>query len=157
MHDLQRQPDSWIEQAPARYAASREIAASPADIWAVLADHESWPEWFKVVKTITVTGPASGVGAQRRVGLSGLEIDEEFLAWDVGERYAFGAVAASRGIFETINERITIGDLGAGRSLVTYTQAFAPKWWFGPAFKLVQGRFRRDLGDALENLAARVE
>jgi hypothetical protein len=100
-----------------------EIAAAPADIWAVLVDHESWPEWFDVIKEVTVTGPASGVGAKRRVRLSGLELDEEFVAWDVDERFAFGAVAASVGLFTSISERVTIDDLGDDRSMVTYTQA----------------------------------
>jgi len=138
-------------------SAEREIAASPTAIWEVLADHEAWPEWFDAVKSITVAGPAAGVGAQRRVRLPGLDIDEELVAWDVGERFAFRAVALSRGIFESINERITIEALNSGRSRVTYIQAFAPAWWFRAPFRLARGKFRRDLEDALRGLAVRVE
>lgn len=150
------QPDSWIESAPSRCSASLDIAASPADIWAVLAEHESWPDWFGVVKEVTVTGAASGVGARRRVRLSGLELDEEFVAWDVGERYAFAVVAASRGMFTSISERIIIDDLGSGHSRVTYTQAFAPKWWFALPFRLLIGQFRHNLTKALDGIATQV-
>ncbi|MGH2956336.1 MAG: SRPBCC family protein [Solirubrobacterales bacterium] len=152
-----KHPDSWIEQAPDRCSAEREIAASPNAIWEALADHESWPKWFDAVKSVAVTGAAAGVGARRRVSLPGLDIEEEFVGWDVGERFAFRAVALSRGIFESINERVTIEALEDGRSLVTYIQAFAPTWWFRLPFKLARGQFGRNLDGALQGLAARVE
>lgn len=154
---LQIHPDSWIEQAPERCSASRQIAASPSEIWEVLADHESWPEWFPVVQQMAVTGAASGVGARRRVHLPGLVLEEEFLVWEAGSRYAFRAGSASRGMFASINERVTIDDLRDGRSLVAYVQAFAPSWWFRLPFKVMQRKFGRDLDDALQGLAARVE
>ena len=156
MKELTARPDSWIESAPTRCSASTEIAAAPGDVWAVLADHESWPEWFGVVKQVEVTGARSGVGARRRVSLTGLTFDEEFVAWDVDERFGFTVVAASRGLFESISERITIDDLGGGRSRVTYTQAFAPSRWFALPFKLMIRQFRRNLDTALDGLARRV-
>lgn len=151
------QPDSWVEEAPTRCSASAEIAASPAEVWAVLADHESWPEWFEAVEQVTVTGERSGVGARRRVQLRGLTVDEEFVAWDVGERFAFTGVAASRRPFESLTERITIEDLGADRCRVTYTQAFAPSWWFALPLRGLAGKFRRNLVAALAALGRRVE
>lgn len=147
------QPDEWIEQAPHRCSASKELGATTAQVWEVLADHKSWPEWFDAVSEVTVTGPASGVGARRRVRLPGLVIDEEFVAWDVGERFAFTAMALSRGLFDSINERVTLDDLGDGRSRITYVQAFAPKRWL--PFSAVEGRFRKGLEGALDNLATR--
>lgn len=88
--------------------------------------------------------------------LTGLIFDEEFVAWDVGQRFAFSMVAASRLMFVSISERITIDDLGGGRSMLTYTQAFAPNWWFALPLQVVAGRFRRNLDRALVGLAARV-
>lgn len=157
MQPIEKRPDAWIERAPERTTAAREIAASPQEIWAVLADHGSWPEWFEAVKGVTVTGAASGVGAERRVSLPGLQIDEEITVWDVGERYAFTATAMSRAIFKSLAERITLEDLSGERTRVAYTQAFDPSWWFRVPFKLVRRRFERDLRDALNGLAARVE
>ena len=86
-----------------------------------------------------------------------MTVDEEFVAWDVGELFAFTATALSRGLFESLNERVTIEDLGDGRSSVTYVQAFTPTWWFRLPFKLVRGQFRKSISAALTSLAARVE
>ncbi len=155
--DVRRRPDSWIENAPEKCSANRLIAASPGEIWAVLADHEKWPEWFDAINEVTVTGEAEGVGAERSVRLPGLVVDEEIVAWDVGERFAYRATGFSRGAFESLNGRVTIEDLGDGRSRVSYNQGFAPVWWARLPFKLARGKLERDLGEALDRLAARVE
>jgi carbon monoxide dehydrogenase subunit G len=152
-----KREDSWIEQAPERCSASREIAATPDRIWAELADHESWPEWFEAVKAVTVTGEGEGVGAERSVRLPGLVVDEEIIVWDVGERFAYRATGLSRGTFRSINGRVTIEDHGDGRCRVSYNQGFDPVWWFRLPFKLARRNLEKNLGAALDGLAARVE
>jgi len=154
---LQTHSDAWVENAPERCVAEREINATPTAIWDVLADHESWPEWFTAVKDVTVTGAASGVGARRRVRIPGVEFHEEFVAWDVGKRFAFTVTEMSVGLFESLNERVTIDTLDGGRSRVTYTQALEPVGWFRLPFKAVKGLFARSLGKGLDSLARRVE
>jgi uncharacterized protein YndB with AHSA1/START domain len=154
---ITKQPDSWLDVASERCEASVEMVATPDRIWEVLADHESWPEWFTAVNTVTVTGASTGMGAERRVTLPGMVIDEEFVAWDEGERFAFTVVALSRPVFESLNERVTIEDLGDGLSRVTYVQAFEPKPWFRLPFKLIKPQFRRGLQWGLKGLTQRVE
>lgn len=155
--DLRKRDDSWIEDAPEKCSATRMVAASPDAIWAVVADHESWPEWFDAVQKVTVTDGAEGVGAERIVRLPGLVIDEEIVAWDVGERFAYRATGFSRGAFESLNGRVTIEDLGDGRSRVTYNQGFAPVWWFRLPFKLAHGKLEKNLRGALDGLAAKAD
>jgi hypothetical protein len=50
------------------FSTSIDIAAPPADVWAVMADVERWPEWTASVMSITRTsdGPL-GVGSTARV------------------------------------------------------------------------------------------
>lgn len=150
-------PVEWIPEAPQRCSASREVNAPPDRIWAVIADHERWPDWFPQVKKVTVTGAAEGVGGGRLVELSGMAVDEEFVAWDVNERFAFSAVGMTRPIFDSLTEAVTITDLGDGRSRVDYTQAFQPTWWFRLPYYAVRPQFRQALNGALENLARLAE
>ena len=84
----------WIERAPVRIEGRAESSAPPAEIFAILADHECWPEWFPSVRKVMVLGPAEGVGARRRVTIPGGTVDEEFIVWEPGARWAFTAVAA---------------------------------------------------------------
>ena len=51
-------PPAWIASAPIRTAASVEIAAPPEAVWAMLADHASWPQWFPLLDRVEVTGIA---------------------------------------------------------------------------------------------------
>ena len=39
-------PPEWIATAPISVERSVEIAATPAEVWRHVADHESWPDWF---------------------------------------------------------------------------------------------------------------
>ena len=71
----------WIDDAPVRVEARADSAASPEDVFAILADHEQWPQWFPSVRKVTVLGKAEGVGARRRVSIPGASVDEEFIAW----------------------------------------------------------------------------
>jgi uncharacterized protein YndB with AHSA1/START domain len=85
MADLVQRTIEWIDDAPIKIEATAESAASPSDVFAVLADHERWPEWFPTVKDVTVIGAAEGVGARRRVKIPGATVDEEFIVWGPGD------------------------------------------------------------------------
>ena len=95
MPTLEQRPLEWNETAPVVIKAGRDVDASPAAVFAVLADHERWPEWFHALRDVEVTGAPSGVGAQRRVRLkpSGT-FDEVFNAWDEGRAFGFSIVKA---------------------------------------------------------------
>ena len=63
MGELVKRTIDWIDTAPIRIEGKAESSASPDAVFAVLADHERWPEWFPSVREVIVLGPASGVGA----------------------------------------------------------------------------------------------
>src|SRR2546423_13125081 len=78
----------WIDDAPVRVEARADSAASPEDVFAILADHEQWPQWFPSVRKVTVLGEAEGVGAPRRGNIPRASVDEEFIAWEPGARWS---------------------------------------------------------------------
>lgn len=145
----------WIGSAPITITARAESTASPQDVFAVLADHERWPEWFPAVKTVTVIGAASGVGARRRVSVPALTVDEEFIAWEPGVRWTFTGLAATPGILRSLVEDCRLEPLPSGGTSISYTMYLDPPKALVPILKLAARQIRRNNTKALESLATR--
>jgi uncharacterized protein YndB with AHSA1/START domain len=147
----------WIESAPVRIAASARSTATPDAVFAVLADHERWPEWFPSVKSVEVTGAASGVGARRRVSVPGLTVHEEFIVWEPGARWSFTGLEARPGISRSLVEdcRLTPVPGGGGGTDITYTMYLDPPAWLRPVLAVLSPQLRRNNAKAMENLARR--
>lgn len=142
MAQLIEQDVAYAETAPFRADGVATFRATPEEVWAVILDYPAWPRWFAGVTSCRATSdPSTGVGSTRRVSLvgPGSKIDERFIAWDDGERWAFTATDATPGLWRCLVERILIEDLGDGRCQVTYRMAFEPSWWMRP----VAGPFRK--------------
>lgn len=155
MADLVPRPLDWIHAAPLRIEARAESPASPGDVFAVLADHERWPEWFPSVRKVTVLGPAAGVGARRRVAIPGATVDEEFIAWEPGARWAFTGVAAQPRFVRSLVEDCRLEPLHSGGTAITYTMYLDPPPPLRPLMKVMAGRIRANNHRALANLARR--
>ena len=94
----------WIERAPVSFSGSVTTTASPQAVFAILADHERWPDWFPLLKKEEVLGPRrEGVGIRRVATFPGATIEELFIAWDPGQRLAFTATAVSPGIVRALD------------------------------------------------------
>lgn len=158
MADLPIHQPEWIDTAPLRNVRERRIAAGRDEVWARIADHETWPEWFTALKSVQVTGEAEGVGGRRRVSLPGSSIDEVFTVWKPSEHFAFAVVGANRtlaGMAESVELRDD-GDDGDA-CVVTYRQGIEPARGFGWMWKLIFPRMRSELTKALDRLAELVE
>jgi len=157
MGDLVPRTIEWTEHAPIRIEARARSSASPDVVFAVLADHERWPEWFPSVKKVTVLGPASGVGARRRVKVPGLTVDEEFIAWDPGVRWAFTGYAAAPKFTRSLIEDCALEPDESGGTNITYTMYLDPPPLLRGVVRLTAGRIRANNTRALANLARRAE
>lgn len=91
MYPCERVDLNFIQTAPFRFSNSVDLAITPEQLFDVLADAESWPQWAKVITRVTWTSPKPyGVGTTRTVDmLGGLVGDEEFLAWEPHTYLAF--------------------------------------------------------------------
>lgn len=48
---------SFIKNAKYRYSNSVDLAITPEQVFEVLEDAESWPQWAKVITKVTWTSP----------------------------------------------------------------------------------------------------
>ena len=155
MGDLVKQTIDWIDTAPIRIEGRAESSASPDAVFAVLADHERWPEWFPSVREVTVLGPASGVGARRRVKVPGGTVEEEFIVWDPGSRWSFTGLTAKPRFTKSLVEDCRLEPLDNGGTAISYTMYLDPPAALRPVVKATAGGIRKNIGRAMANLAER--
>jgi uncharacterized protein YndB with AHSA1/START domain len=154
--ELQKQTLEWIKTAPLRVEARAESAASPEAVFAVLADHERWPEWFPRVREVTVLGDQrAGVGARRRVALRGMTVDEEFIAWDPGARWAFTGYESRPRFTRSLVEDCVLTARSDGGTDISYTMYMDPVGVMGFFITRAAAMMRKNNTQAMQNLAAR--
>lgn len=115
----------FFDVAPTCHRASREIAATPEQIFAVLLDGDSWVKWALPITGIDWTsGFPIEVGSTRTVHMKGGLIGyEEFIAYEHGVRMAFRFNEVSKEGIQAFAEDYQVTDLGGGRSRVEWTMA----------------------------------
>ena len=108
-------------------SVSREVAASPEDIWACLADAGRWPEWMPGVTRSEVTnGQPGGVGRRQRLDVSyggrQGEIELEITQWEPLRRIAWVHLAdpfqaAGKKVVRELRTVVTLEREGDGTRL----------------------------------------
>jgi uncharacterized protein YndB with AHSA1/START domain len=158
MPQLTQQPPEWIHSAPFQASATRELTATPDEVFAALADHESWPEWFTTIIGVERFGDLhEGIGSNRRVFINKrLAADEEFNVWEPGARWGFVVLSATMPGLKSMVELVTIEDLGDGRSSVTYKMGIEGKFPLSLLLKGATGAMKKNLGNALDNLGPHI-
>ena len=154
MGATERRTLEWADRAPLVVQATATSPAAPEAVFAVLADHERWPEWFRSVRRVVVTGEREGVGATRRVHIPGASFDEVFIAWDVGSRWSFTVTSARPRLFRALVEDCRLTPVDGG-TRIDYRMCFEPTAWSAPVLRLVAGQMRKQLQAALDALAER--
>ncbi len=142
--------------APRTVVVEQEIAAPPGRIWAALVDNPGWTTWFPGMKTCTSTSdPASGVGSTRTVEVGGLKAEEQFVAWDVDERWAFTITKTNLPMAKRFLEQVELV-AGDGVTTARYTGAFEPLLITRPIASMVERQIRTAWTAGLAGLADHV-
>lgn len=147
LHPCERVGLEFIDNAPLKFSDSVDLAITPAQLFEVLADAESWPHWASVITKVTWTSPEPrGVGTTRVVDMrGGIVGDEEFLAWEPNTRMAFRFNSSSTSALAAFAEDYRVAETAEGCRLTwTLAQRLA-----GPA------RFTSFAAAPLMNLAFR--
>jgi len=143
----------FFDTAPVRFTNSIEINATPAKIFAIFEDGESWPVWAPVIKKVTWTSTKPfGLGTTRSVDtLGGVTGYEEFIAWEHGKRMAFRFNEATQGGMDAFGEDYIV-ETTANGCRVTWTVAMSPTGinrfvmpLSKPVMKLMFGKFLKNL------------
>ncbi|ULN50398.1 SRPBCC family protein [Mycolicibacterium goodii] len=81
----------FIDRAPFRFVSTVNLTITPEQLFEVLADETSWPQWATVITDVEWTSPQPrGVGTTRTVRMRGNIVGhEEFLAWEPFTHMAF--------------------------------------------------------------------
>jgi hypothetical protein len=146
----------FADTAPVIAEGVGVVDGTPEEVWAVVLDYPTWPNWFAGVKGCRPTSdPATGVGSTREVTVAGgARFGERFIAWDEPHLWAFTGVSGP-GLLRSLVERLTITPLGPRLTEVRYRMAFEPK---GPAVlgRLAVPGISKRLRIAMRNLNAEV-
>lgn len=127
MHACERVDLDFIESAPYRFVSTVDLNITPEQLFEVLADADSWPQWATVITKVTWTSPEPrGVGTTRTVHMrGGIVGDEEFLAWQPHSHMAFRFNEASTGSIAAFAEDYRLVPTPGGCHL-TWVMAMKP-------------------------------
>ncbi|CDO11230.1 SRPBCC family protein [Mycolicibacterium cosmeticum] len=117
----------FISEAPFRFVSTVDLAITPEQVFEVLADADSWPQWASVITKVTWTSPQPyGVGTTRTVHMRGHIVgDEEFLSWEPHSHMAFRFNQASTNSIAAFAEDYWVVPTGDGCNL-TWVMAMKP-------------------------------
>lgn len=151
----------FLDSAPVRFVNVVEINASPERVFEVLEDEDSWPKWFKGIVKVEWTSPKPfGVGSSRKVMLKAMAVDERFIAWDPGKRFAFYFTATSQPVAHAFCEDYQLEALDDGRTKFTYTVAYEPRFLIqmaGPIGKRIFGKMFQNGARSLATFMGKID
>ena len=138
-------------------SSSIVVDAPPADVMAVIADFESYPEWAKGVQKADVTvGGASGRAEQVYFALDVSPIKDEYTLaydWDADREVTWTLVEGK--MLRSLDGAYVLRDLGDGSTEVTYRLALDVSI---PLIGMLKRKGEKILIDtALKGLKKRVE
>jgi carbon monoxide dehydrogenase subunit G len=152
-HALRDEGLDFVDRAPVQVREEVVVTgATPADVWAALAEPTAWTEWFAGMKEARYTSPAPyGVATKRFVRVASMKANEEVLAFDVGARFAFRVVDANMPALRAMVEVVTLEAVDGGTRVVYRQAVELEPWarWLGP---LARKQLSRSLEASLPKL-----
>jgi hypothetical protein len=134
---------SFFDTAPLRFENVVALEATPAKVFSIFQDAESWPRWFRAMHKVTWTSQKPyGVGATRTVWLPPVSLDEHFFRWEPDRRVSFYLTGHSLPMAHALAEDYLLEETSPGRTRFTYRVAMKPRLMVaigGPVSRLYFG------------------
>ena len=146
-------------RAPHKFVMTRELATTPAALFAILADPAEWPRWFpdmRGMSWISEVADRDKVDAVRRADTGSGDVIEHFVAWEPGKRLAFYAEKMTTPLVNEFFEDYAIEAVGVDRARLTWTVGFQPRLFFRPLMFAIRPRFGKMFDDAADALVRHV-
>lgn len=133
----------------AQITTMRTFAASPDELWSVLADYPNICTWNSGVKHSFATSDAtSGVGARRHCDLSPFgALEETVEVWDESRRLTISIDSASKLPIASGRADFAMKPIGNGTRL-DFTYDYDPK--FGPVGRMLVPALNKQLAKGFE-------
>ena len=144
----------FLDRAPVQVRAETTIAASPAAVWAAIADTPTWVEWFAGMKEARLTSPEPlGVGSTRTVVVAPLTVDEAIIAFEPEARFAFHFVRVNLPMFRAMVEEVTLEARADGATThVVYRQSAELAPWATVLAPVLRRQLRGKVAASLTGL-----
>jgi Polyketide cyclase / dehydrase and lipid transport len=127
MTKVQKSTLYYPDRAPVQVKVQVDLNSSPDDVWKILVDHPTWPQWFPGVKScfdstplpkVAENNPSYPLGSTRRIDIGGVLFDEEIIAFEASTNdisqpkvWAFSVYETNQPIVECMVERVVLEPL----------------------------------------------
>jgi hypothetical protein len=119
---------SFFETAPMRFQHEADLDATPAKVFAIFDDENSWPKWFHAIHKVEWTSPRPhGVGSTRTVTLAAATLFEHFFVWEPDRRCSFYLTGTSMPLAHALAEDYLLEETAPGRTHFTYRVGIEPR------------------------------
>lgn len=153
MPKLRPERISFFDTAPTLIMIKAKLSVDPAAVWDAFVDTPSWTEWFPGCTDCVDTSERTGVvGSTRRITLSRLKLDEEFLVMDPKECWAFTVTQTNLLMASALAERAEFEALEEGGTDLTYTVALEVPLVLRPLAPVIAKRIKTLFERGLRNL-----
>lgn len=152
MFELEKIGLDYCQSAPCHILNEAELPLSPEATWDLLAS-TAWPEWFVDFVAVSWLTPAPhGVGSRRKAVLKTAAAIERFVAWDRGERLAFGLDAVSLPLVRAMMEDMRLSPTASGGTRLSYYVFYTPNLVMKLLHPLIRAFYTRMFRQSIANL-----
>ena len=153
---LQRASLEFVDHAELVISYDVDLPAEIEEVWAVIADNDSWPEWFHNCTAMTSShNPWTAPGQSRTIHVKPFKIREVAVAIEAPHLWAMQLSKTNLPMARRALEMLELSDTsrhGEVRTEVRWTGAFDRPMYFRPAASIFENQLLGTWGPSLENL-----
>lgn len=153
---LQRASLEFVDHAELVMNYEVDLPAQIDEVWAVIADNNSWPEWFEGCTSMTSShNPWTAAGQSRTISVTPFKIREVAIAVDAPNLWAMQFSKTNLPMAKRAIEMLELSDTtreGEDRTAIRWTGAFDLPAYLRPAKSMFEDRMVAKWGQSLENL-----